>query len=213
VLSQAPVAAPLAADSLHRALQRVFSAPEYQWIERRPMATGLARLWQRLQDWLNHLSNTYPTGFDVVLVLLVVALVALLVHIGYVMWHIVRPAARTATRATAFTTTIVMDARAHLALGEDLARSGRYAEALAHCFVAAVLELDKRKALRFHPSKTPAEYVAEARLDAKGRAALAGLVAQLYRHLFGAIPCDEYEYRSFGETAQELARGPHVVPA
>jgi len=209
------------------------------------MATGLAHLWQRLQDWLNHLSNTYPTGFNVVLVLLAVALVALLVHIGYVMWHIVRPAARTGTRASASTTTIVMDARArlalmwhivrpaartgirasastttivmdaraHLALAEELASAGRYAEALAHCFVAAVLELDKRKALRFHPSKTPAEYVAEARLDTKGRAALAGLVAQLYRHLFGAIPCDEYEYRSFGETAQELARGPHVVPA
>jgi len=177
------------------------------------MATGLAHLWQRLQDWLNHLSNTYPTGFNVVLVLLAVALVALLVHIGYVMWHIVRPAARTGTRASASTTTIVMDARARLALAEELASAGRYAEALAHCFVAAVLELDKRKALRFHPSKTPAEYVAEARLDTKGRAALAGLVAQLYRHLFGAIPCDEYEYRSFGETAQELARGPHVVPA
>ena len=40
------------------------------------MATGLARLWQRLQDWLNHLSNTYPTGFNVVLVLLAIALVA-----------------------------------------------------------------------------------------------------------------------------------------
>src|SRR2546426_4465762 len=121
------------------------------------MATGLAHLWQRLHDWLNHLSNTYPTGFNFVLVLLAVALVALLVHIGYVMWHIVRPAARTGIRASASTTTIVMDARAHLALAEELASAGRYAEALAHCFVAAAVGLAKPKGPRLQPSHAPAE--------------------------------------------------------
>jgi hypothetical protein len=177
------------------------------------MVSGLARLWQRLQDWLNHLSDAYPTGFDIVLGLLVVVLVALLVHIGYVMWRIMRPVARTGTRASVSAIGIVMDAKAHLALAEDLARAGRYAEALAHCFVAAVLELDRRKALRFHASKTPAEYIGEARLDETGRVALAGLVARLYGHVFGAVPCDEYEYHSFGQAALELARGPHVVSA
>jgi hypothetical protein len=177
------------------------------------MVSWVARLWQHLMDWLDHVSAAYPTGFNIVLALLVVVLVALLVHIGYVMWRIVRPAARTGARASASAMGIVLNARAHLALADELARAGRYAEALAHCFVAAVLELDTRKALRFHASKTPAEYVAEARLDETGRAALAVLVAQLYRHLFGAVPCDEYEYRSFGEAALELARGRHVVPA
>ena len=189
----------------------MFSGSEYHWIERRRMVSGLARLWQRLQDWLNHLSDANPTGFNIVVALLVVVLVALLVHIGYVMWHIVRPAARGGTRASASATGFIMDARAHLARAEDLAGAGRYAEALAHCFVAAVLELDRRKALRFHASKTPAEYVGEARLDETGRVALAGLVARLYGHLFGAVPCDEYEYRSFGQAALELARGRHVV--
>ena len=71
----------------------------------------------------------------------------------------------------------------------ELARAGRYAEALGQRFLALVLELDRRKALRFHASKTPAEYVGEARLTDRGRASLAGLVAQLYRHLFAAVPC------------------------
>src|SRR6266566_541580 len=57
-------------------------------------------------------------------------------------------------------------------------RAGRYVEALAHRFLAVVLELDRLKALRFHVSKTPAEYVGEARLTDAGRASLAGLVAQ-----------------------------------
>ena len=107
----------------------------------------------------------------------------------------------------------VMDASAHLALAEDLARARRYAEALAHRFMAVLLELDRRKALRFHASKTPAEYIGEVKLDDSGRASFASLVAALYRHLFGAVPCDAVEYAAFGAAAQELARGPHVVPA
>lgn len=166
-----------------------------------------------MKDWLDHLAARYPAGFRLGLALLIVLLVVLLVHIGYVMWRIVRPAMRTGTRPSAAGVGVIMDSRTHIALAEDLARAGRFAEALAHRFVAAVLELDQRQALRYHASKTPAEYVAEARLDATGRAALAALVAQLYRHLFGAVPVDADQYRAFGDAAQSLARGPHVVPA
>ncbi len=203
---------PAVADSLRHALGRVFAGPEYQWVEQQRLLSWIARQWQHLKDWLDRLSLNHPVGYDIFLVLVVAALVALLVHIGYVMWRIVQPVARTGTRLSP-NVAVAMNARAHLERADALAAAGRYAEALAHRFVAAVLELDERKALRFHVSKTPAEYVAEARLDATGRAALAMLVAELYRHLFGGVPCDEAEYRSFGAAAQELARGPHVVPA
>ena len=173
----------------------------------------LARQWHNFVEWLDRLSAQHPVGFDVGLGLVVVALVVLLVHVGYVMWRIVRPAARTGQAKPAALGRVVADAAAHLAYSEELARAGRYAEALGHRFLALVLELDRRKALRFHASKTPAEYVWEARLTEMGRASLAGLVAQLYRHLFGAVPCDAGEYETFGEAAQELARGQYVVPA
>src|SRR5439155_16915477 len=90
-------------------------------------------------------------------------------------------------------------------------RAGRYAEALAHRFVSLILELERRHALTFHPSKTPAEYVREARLDESGRASLADLVARLYRHLFGAVPCDANVYREFGVAAETVFR--HVATA
>ena len=192
---------------------QVFTRPEYQWVERRRLVSWLARQWHNLVEWLNHLADRYPVGFNIGLALVVVALIVLLVHVAYVMWRIVRPAARTGTDKTAAGAGIIMDAAAHLARADALARAGRYAEALAHRFLAVVLELDRLKALRFHTSKTPAEYVGEARLTDAGRASLAGLVAQLYRHLFGAVPCDAGEYESFGAAAQELARGRHVVPA
>lgn len=191
----------------------MFARPEFEWIERQRVVSWLARQWLNLIAWLNRLAEQYPVGFNIGLALIVVALVVLIVHIGYVIWRIVQPAARTGKAASAITGGVVMDAAAHLELAEELARAGRYAEALAHRFLAVVLELDRRKALRFHVSKTPAEYVGEARLNDTGRASLAGLVAQLYRHLFGAIPCDATEYEAFGVAAQELARGQYVVPA
>jgi hypothetical protein len=194
---------------------QVFARPEFQWVERRRLASWVVRQWHNLLEWLNRLAAQHPIGFDIGLALVVVALIALLVHIAYVMWRIVRPTARTgrAHGGAGGGAGVIADAAAHLTYAEELARAGRYAEALGHRFLALVLELDRRKALRFHASKTPAEYVGEARLTDRGRASLAQLVAQLYRHLFGAVPCDAGEYEVFGDTAEELARGQYVVPA
>jgi hypothetical protein len=70
-----------------------------------------------------------------------------------------------------------MNAAAHLAIAERLAGAGQYAEALATASSPGA-ELDARKALRFHSSKT-AEYVWEARLTEQGKASLADLVGNL----------------------------------
>ena len=191
----------------------MFARPEYDWIERLHFVSWLQTQWHHLIQWLDRTSEQHPLSFNLVLALSSLALLFLLVHIGYVVLRIVRPAARTGTTAAAMTGGKIMDAAAHLALGDELARAGRYTEALAHRFMAVLLELDRRKALRFHASKTPAEYIGEVHLDDSGRASFTTLVAALYRHLFGAVPCDETEYAAFGAAAQELARGPHVVPA
>jgi hypothetical protein len=193
---------------------QVFARPEFQWVERQRLLSWFARQWQNLIDWLDRLAANHPVGYSIGVGLVVVALVLLLVHIGYVIWRIVRPGMRTAPgEGGAAASGAIMDAAAHLATADRLARAGQYAEAIGHRFLAVVLELDRRKALRFHVSKTPAEYVWEARLTEEGRASLAGLVGQLYRHLFAAVPCAAAEYETFGAAAQELTRGPYVVPA
>ena len=191
----------------------VFSRPEYQWVERHRILGWLTQQWNNFREWLNRLAEQHPVGYNIGLGLLSILLVALVVHIGYVVWRIVRPGARTGMGTAASRPGNIVNAAWHLARAEELARAGHYAEALAHRFLAAVLELDRIGALRFHASKTPAEYVGEARLDETGRASLAQMVAQLYRHLFGAVPCDEREYQSFGIAAQELATRQHVLPA
>ena len=201
-------------DSLRAALREVFARPEYRWNERPDPWAWIVAVWDRLLDWLDGLQRGHPAGFKVLLALLTLVLVGLLAHMGYVVWRITRPTARTPAwgeGAGGIGAPELADGRAHRLGAEELARAGRYAEALAHRFVALVLDLERRRALAFHPSKTPAEYVGEARLDAAGRASLAELVAGLYRHVFGGIPCDEGGYREFGAAADELRS--HVAPA
>ncbi len=187
----------------------MFARPEYRWVEGRHPLEWLAALWRRLGDWLDTLQVTHPAWHTALLVVLIAVLAGLLVHIGWIVWRVTRPTLRASIRPVA-PGAPVLGARAHLEQADALARDGRYVEALAHRFLAVVLQLEEARAVTYHPAKTPAEYVAEARLDSGGRASLAALVARLYRHVFGAAPCDAAGYRDFGLAAGEVVR--HVVP-
>ena len=195
---------------MRRVVGAVFAQRDYQWVARREPLRWIKQLWFRLLDWIDGFSHTHPIGYNALLIVLTIALLFLLAHIGYVIWRVTRHASHP-TRAEGSGGGVVHDAARHLARADELARAGRYIEALGHRFLAVVLELDQVGALKFHASKTPAEYLWEVRLDEMGRASFSALVAELYRHLFGAVPCAEAEYTAFGEAAQQLTR--HVVPA
>ena len=203
--------AQIPADSVRRVVRTVFTQPEYQWVARREPLLWLRRLWFRFIDWIDSLSRTHPFGYNALLGVLILILVLMLAHIGYVVWRITRRSTRESLPEGPGGAGILHDAAHHLARAAELASAGHYVEALGHRFLAVVLELDRVDALKFHASKTPAEYLWEVRLDDTGRASFVALVAVLYRHLFGAVPCPEAEYRAFGEAAQELTR--HVVAA
>ena len=197
------------ADSVRRAVQEVFAGPEYNWVPGGRPLHLLRDLWLRLEEWLSRFGAQHPIGFKLLFWGAVLLLVALLVHLGWLGWRIYRSTVER-PRAPASGAPVLVDARGHLEHAEALARAGRYTEALAHRFLALLLELDRAEAVTFHPSKTPAEYVHEARLGAAGRDSLAGLVARLYHHVFGAEPCDERCYREFGATAGMVLH--HVAP-
>lgn len=196
-------------DSVRRAVQEVFSRPEYGWAPGGRPLHLLRDLWSRLEEWLNRFGAQHPIGFQLLFWGAVLLLVALLVHLGWLGWRIYRSTVE-GPGAPAPGAPMLVDARGHLERAEALARAGRYTEAVAHRFIALLLELDRADAVTFHPSKTPAEYVREARLEAAGRDSLAGLVARLYHHVFGAEPCDERCYRDFGATAGMVLQ--HVAP-
>jgi len=200
-----------AADSVRRALADVFARPEYVWVPRFNPGEWIREQVLRLLDWIGRQQTAHPAAFKVVLAILIAVLAGLLLHMGYVVWRITRPTARTPPGPAQPGGVRLEDARAHRQRADELARAGRYAEALAHRFVALLLALEQRQALKVDLSKTPAEYVREARLDASGRASLADLVARLYGHVFGAVPCDANTYQAFGAAADAVFR--RVAPA
>jgi hypothetical protein len=198
------------ADSVRRAVGEVLARPEYHWVAPRHPLQWLANTLHAFQVWLNRMNDSHPLVFHLVQWGSIVVLVSILVHFGYIAWRIYRATVHPAGAAAAVPGLRLEDARAHYQRADALAREGRYSEALAHRFTAVILDLERARALRFHPSKTPAEYAGEAALDETGRATLTGLVARLYRHLFGAVPCDAQGYRDFGTDAQLVLQ--HVLP-
>ncbi len=195
-------------DSVRHVVRQVFARPEYEWVEA-VRRHWLRDLWWGLRDWLARFSENHPTGARILFWGSLLLLLALLVHLGFTVWRIYRATVAAPRAAAAGAPPVVLDARRLLARADALAADGRYTEALAYRFVALVLELDRRKVLTFHPSKTPAEYAREARLGGSGQATFAGLVNRLYRHVFGGEPADAAEYREFGAAAGALLQ--HVV--
>lgn len=203
-------ASPPAPDSVRAALREVFSAHEYDWVERTNVLSWLREQYLRLLDWFAGLEQTSPAGYYLLLIAMIIVLMAIFAHFAYVVWHAFRPVSPQTGGARAAAPT-ARDAAWHLAEARRLSDAGRYAEALGHRFLGLVLELEGRKALTFHVSKTPAEYVDEVRLDGEGRGRFRLLVLALYRHLFGGVPCTEAAWSGFDREAGELAGGGHVA--
>jgi hypothetical protein len=187
--------------SLAAVLRAVFADREYQWTRASNTWLWLMERLQRLLEWLEGLRVSFPLHYYIVLGAMLLLLVGLVAHLTWVVWRSLHPPA---AAAPAVMTGPVRDAAWHLAEALRLGAAGRFAEALAHRFLAAMLDLDARRVLQFHPSKTPAEYVREARLDDAGRSELADLVASLYRHLFGGAPCGAGEWQRFDSQAAGL---------
>jgi uncharacterized protein DUF4129 len=189
-------------DSLRAALRAVFQAHEYRWSQPSSAWLWLLEQWHRLLDWLDTLRLASPARYYLLLAALTLLLLAMLTHLAWVVWRSLRP--RDAAPVLAAGVAPPRDAAWHLAEARRAGAAGRFAEALAHRFLAAVLDLDARRVLEFRASKTPAEYAVEARLDATGRSELAALVASLYHHVFGGVPCDADAWQRFDAQAARL---------
>jgi len=198
------VQAVVSADSVRAVLDEVFGAARYQWQVRPDPWRWLRRLLGDVVTWMNQLEGEHPVAYYALVVGLTALLVAILVHLGYLTWLSFRARQATGGGSTEITR-VVRDAAWHRERARELEALGRYRESLAHRFAALVALLDRREVVRAHPSKTPGEYVQEARLGPAGRAALAAAVGWLYDHLFGGEPLDPALLAEFDRRAEEVA--------
>jgi Domain of unknown function (DUF4129) len=181
------------ADSLRAVLDSVFRSRAYVWSDEPRGALLLREWWLRLRDWLDALRSGHPTLFLALIVALILVLAVILVHGLVVMILTVRGAA---AREGAAPTALAARRGAgwYFREADALAERGRYADAMQAAFVGLALELDERGVLRFHPSKTPGEYVREARLAPGDQAALGSLVSVLYSVVFGGAAFGAADY-------------------
>jgi hypothetical protein len=183
-------------DSIRTALRQVLSDRAYQWTDVADPWRALKEIVRRLNAWLQDFGDAHPLGRDVLIAASVLVLVAILVHLSYVIYRVLRSRPET-SRAT-FQAPQREDDAFHLGRARQLAAEGRYLEAIADRFTAILLRLDRRRIVQYHASKTPAEYLSEA-------PELAGLVTALYRHVFGGVPCGPDDWTRFDQTAGALA--------
>ena len=189
-----------APDSLRSVLDSVFAQPMYQWARPSPFAI-LGKWWHALLQWLAGLESTRPGLYWFLFYLMLALLLAILLHAGIVFIRTLRAAHQQAEAGPA------PAARArgsawYRAEASRLAKAGRYPEAMQHDFLGLVLELDQRRVLRYHPSKTPGEYTREVQLTDSGRGAFRELVGSLYRFAFARVPCAPEDFAAWQRDAR-----------
>ena len=200
----------LSDDSLRAVLDTVLSAPAYQWTETEPRLGWLARWWRTMVDWLGRFRESNPTAADLIFWALVVVLVVIFVHGGWIMYRTVRGATSARGWAGGISPVAIRDEWWFQRLADTLASQGHFAEAMQAAFVALMLRLDGQGILRYHPAKTPREYAREARLAEDSLASLEDSVGELYAHAYAGRPCSPEQYRSW---LRGLRRDWHAAPS
>jgi hypothetical protein len=193
-------------DSLRAVLDSVFAGPAYRWVESPQPLAFLGRWLGELERWLRGLREANPLGYRLLLAALLLLLAAVLAHAVWVLLRTVRPggpaaagpAAEAAPRGGAW----------YRAEAERFAGSGRYAEAVQSGFLALVLELEGAGLLRFHPGRTPAEYVRDPALPERLRGELGELVRLLYGYAFARRPCGPADYADWRARAARVRDAP-----
>lgn len=186
------------ARSFRDTLDTVFGGPAYRWGEVPAPVRILREWWDRLGDWLVALRADNPLAYRLLVLALLLALLLILAHAGWVVWRTARAAARDERRLPERAGE-VRDADWYAGAADRAAAEGRLAEALQLAFVALALTLHRQGAVQYHASKTPAEYAGEARLAEGDRERLRALVRSLYAHVFGGRPLGPEEYRRWRE--------------
>ncbi len=186
---QLPVAQAPAVDSLRAVLDSVFTDPAYAWVERSNPLAFLRRWWEALIGWIEALETRNPGTYWLLFGAMLAVLAAVVVHAIWVMVRTLRQAQAPANPGE-IPAHLVRDAAWYRGESVRLAQASRYSEAMQADFLALALELDRRRLLRFHPSKTPEEYAREARLPDTARADFRELVRTLYGHAFAGVPAD-----------------------
>ncbi len=176
------------ADRLRRVIDRVLAAPAYQQQAPEDPWAPVRRAWTALFQWIDALRDANPGAYTAFVWSLVAVLLLVVAHAAWVAARTIRAGTARAPGDVTEVTVVARDATWYAREAQRLAAESRYAEAMQADFLRLVLELDGRQVARFHPSKTPIEYVREASMGEEARRAFRDLTRTLYTHAFARVP-------------------------
>ncbi len=189
-------------DTLRAALDGAFADPAYQWTSRPDPLGPLRRAWLAIGQVVDRLRQENPLAYEALVWSLVVLLLAVLAHAAWVTVRTVRGGGRREGDVAAAPAAVVRDASWYAREAAALAGRGAFVAAMQADFLRLVLELDGRRLVAFHPSKTPIEYAREPALGEEGRRALRPLVARMYQHAFARVPLHREAYEAWQREAR-----------
>lgn len=197
-MSQRGATAP---DSVRAALDSVFAQPAYRWdIPRDPFAF-VGQAWNALREWIRAMEAQNPAAVRLLWWALLALLALILLHAAWVAVRTMRGAYAPDDSARPARALVPRNAAWYRREADRLASQGRFVEALQADFVRLVLELDARRIVHFHPSRTPNEYVGDPGLSPGARGALRTLVRGLYAYAFAGAPCGPTEFAEWRSEA------------
>ncbi len=191
------------------ALDSVFATGPYHWTPAPAVIVLISEWWDWLVNWVDSLKSNNPLVFRAFFVIVVLAWLGIFLHAAWLVWLTVRGAARSERAIALPVAGERHDAEWYSREADRAAAEGRLADALQLAFVALALTLEEQGALRYHPSKTPAECAREARLARQDQERLRALVRSLYAFAFGGRTIVADDYRRW----RELGAGPWHAPA
>lgn len=189
-------------DSVRVVLDQVLAGPEYRWSSREDPLGPLRRAWLAVGQALDRLRQDNPAAYEALTWVLMALLLAVLAHAAWVAVRTIRGGARRASANAEARPVAVRDAAWYAREAVRLAAGGDYVAAMQADFLRLVLELDGRRLVAYHPSKTPSEYAWEMTLPEAGRRSLRELVRRMYRHAFARHPLDREGYEAWRRDAQ-----------
>jgi hypothetical protein len=198
----------LSADTVDAALARVLARPEFAERQSPALLRLISDLAAAFRRWVASLFGFLPERWYPAFTWLLVAVLC-----GLAVWAVfalvsalvTAPAQKRVPMQAAGQTRLQSeDAAWWEAAARAASAAGRFRDAAVALYLAAVLRLDERGVLRYHPGKTPGDYRTEVRAHPASRLPFDDFIRHFLPVAFGARTPDAASFRTLAAAAVDL---------
>ncbi|MCP4427978.1 MAG: DUF4129 domain-containing protein [Chloroflexi bacterium] len=191
-------------------LNQILARPEFQWPETRPspFQQGLARLWERWQEFLWRL---WPEGDGATTIngriFNILAALALALVLFFALRDLAFDFVADANiSGVGLVEDETLTAESALNRAQNLSQIGDYRTAVRYLYLSTLLILEERGLLRYDRSRTNREYLRSVAQQPELAAILRDVIDVFDRVWYGFQPLDEAAYAHYADQVEDLQR-------